>query len=115
MIGKGFFDALDVLVSECQIQIDRPRGSVHPRHDDVVYPLDYGYLLGTVAGDGDGIDICRGSASGAGVVGAYLTIDRNKRDLEAKILIDCSADEIRAVGTFLAEVLHLAPEFIART
>lgn len=115
MSGKGFFDALDEMVAECEIRIDRPRGSVHPRHDDVVYPIDYGYLVGTVAGDGDGIDVFRGSASAAGVVRAYVTIDRGKRDLEAKILIDCSPDDVRVVGNFLADVLHLSPQLIART
>jgi inorganic pyrophosphatase len=110
----GFFDALDELVTQGDSRVDRPRGTVHPRHAEVVYPLDYGYIRGTQASDGGGIDVFRGSASGAGVVGAYVTVDRHKRDLEAKILIDCTPDEAVVAGEFLAGALHLSPHFIER-
>lgn len=39
------------------IVIDRPLGSVHPRHSDLRYPVNYGYLPGTVSGDGHPIDV----------------------------------------------------------
>jgi inorganic pyrophosphatase len=113
-VAMGFFDALDELVAKSEIRIDRPCGTAHPQHREVVYPLDYGYLDGTLAGDRGGIDVFRGSASGAGVVGAYMTVDRLKRDLEAKILVDCTQVEIVAAGEFLADALHLSPHLVAR-
>ncbi len=36
--------------------VDRPLGSRHLRHPDLRYPLNYGFLPGTVAGDGAPID-----------------------------------------------------------
>ena len=36
--------------------IDRPLGSVHPRHPDICYPVNYGFLPGTISGDGAPID-----------------------------------------------------------
>ena len=39
------------------VDIDRPRGSHHPRHPDLVYPLNYGVISGTVPGDGNPIDV----------------------------------------------------------
>ena len=33
--------------------IDRPIGSRHPKYEDTVYPVNYGYIEGTIAGDGE--------------------------------------------------------------
>ena len=33
--------------------IDRPIGSRHPRHPDMVYPVNYGYVDGVIGGDGE--------------------------------------------------------------
>ena len=37
--------------------IDRPVGSVHPRHPDMIYPINYGYVDGVFAGDGAEQDV----------------------------------------------------------
>ena len=33
--------------------VDRPLGSVHPTHPNIVYPINYGYLKNIFAGDGE--------------------------------------------------------------
>ena len=33
-------------------KIDRPMGSYHPRHKDMFYPINYGYVTGIKGGDG---------------------------------------------------------------
>lgn len=38
------------------VTVDRPLGSRHPRHKDIVYPVNYGYLPGIVAPDGEALD-----------------------------------------------------------
>jgi inorganic pyrophosphatase len=38
------------------VVIDRPLGTHHPRHPDLRYPINYGYLPGTVSGDGAPVD-----------------------------------------------------------
>lgn len=38
------------------LAIDRPLGSVHPRYPNLVYELNYGFILGTLAADGSEID-----------------------------------------------------------
>lgn len=38
-------------------RIDRPLGSPHPRHPDMIYPINYGYVDGIIAGDGAGQDV----------------------------------------------------------
>jgi len=33
--------------------IDRPMGTYHPKHKDIYYPVNYGYIPGIIAGDGE--------------------------------------------------------------
>ena len=37
--------------------IDRPLGSAHPRHKEMIYPINYGYVDGVFAGDGAEQDV----------------------------------------------------------
>lgn len=34
-------------------KVDRPLGSRHPRHPEMVYPVNYGYVEGVLAEDGE--------------------------------------------------------------
>lgn len=43
---------LDILNSEVTVIVDRPFGSKHPKFD-MIYPINYGYVEGIIAGDGD--------------------------------------------------------------
>lgn len=35
------------------IKIDRPMGTAHPKHPDIIYPINYGYVPGLIAPDGE--------------------------------------------------------------
>lgn len=89
-----FWDRAGQLVTEHRIVIDRPGGRLHPRYRDVVYPFDYGYLEGTGAIDGDGVDCWRGSLDQPVVTGAVVTVDTVKGDSEVKWLIGCTTAEM---------------------
>ena len=39
------------------VTIDRPLGSVHPSHPDIVYMVNYGYVGGIIAPDGEEQDV----------------------------------------------------------
>lgn len=64
-MNDDFWCKLDELVQSGDLVIDRPQGSAHPRYPDIIYPLDYGYLAGTTAADGEGIDVWVGSLPAA--------------------------------------------------
>ncbi len=38
-----------------KVKIDRPLGSAHPNHG-FIYPVNYGYIPGTISGDGEELD-----------------------------------------------------------
>lgn len=35
------------------VTVDRPLGSYHPKHKDLYYPINYGYIEGVIASDGE--------------------------------------------------------------
>ena len=36
-----------------KVTVDSPMGSRHPQHQDMVYPVNYGYVQGIMAPDGE--------------------------------------------------------------
>ena len=90
--NEDFWNALDELVSNSEIVIDRPRGSAHPRFPNFIYKVDYGYLKDTASMDDAGIDVWVGS--GEKKIDAIMCIvDLMKRDSEIKILVGCTEEE----------------------
>jgi inorganic pyrophosphatase len=96
----NFWTRLDELIGSHEIVIDRPKGSIHPQYPAFKYPFDYGYLRGTSAGDGNEIDVCRGSLDDNRLVGIICSADSLKKDTEVKLLIDCTEAEIAVIDRF---------------
>lgn len=49
------------------VTVDRPLGSCHPEYPDLYYPINYGYIQGTLAPDGEEAD--------AYIVGVDVPVD----------------------------------------
>ena len=94
--NEAFWKALDELVDNSELIIDRPKGTAHPRYPDFIYKLDYGYLKGTSSMDGGGIDVWVGSGEKR-VDAVMCIVDLVKRDSEIKLLIGCTEAEKAAV------------------
>lgn len=110
----AFWEALDELASSSDIVIDRAVATAHPRYPELVYPLDYGYLAGTVGGDGDGIDVWVSAGPDRMVTAVACTVDPLKRDAEIKLLLGCTESEIDAVSRFLEVDVGLPHTFLTR-
>ena len=54
-LSKSFEIAKEFLGKEVEIIIDRPLGSKHPKHN-YIYEVNYGYLPGIIAPDGEDLD-----------------------------------------------------------
>lgn len=104
--SRDYWRAMQALVVEAQIVIDRPRGQPHPRYPELIYPFDYGYIEGTTAADGAGIDIWLGSQSERTLSGLVCTFDRNKRDAEIKLLVGCSVQDVEIILQFQRSLTH---------
>lgn len=49
-MAKKTFSVLGTVVD---VTVDRPIGSAHPEHPDMIYPVNYGYVEGVIAPDGE--------------------------------------------------------------
>lgn len=92
-IDNEFWKALDTLVYNSEIVIDRPKGTAHPKYPNFIYKIDYGYLKNTSSMDGAGIDIWVGTATDTCVDAIMVIVDLMKKDSEIKILIGCTEEE----------------------
>ena len=92
VFNNDFWDAIDKLIADSKIVIDRPKGTPHPKYPDFIYHLDYGYLENTSSPDGSGIDVWLGSAEKKADA-VMCIIDLTKKDSEIKILLGCTEEE----------------------
>ena len=46
-------EEISILGQTVTVIIDRPMGTYHPKHKDIYYPVNYGYVPGIIAGDGE--------------------------------------------------------------
>jgi inorganic pyrophosphatase len=106
-LDVSFWHSMQQLLITNSLIIDRPKGSSHPRHPDMIYPLDYGYLENTIAGDGGGIDVWLGSLytitdkeRAKTLTGILCTFDTLKRDAEIKLLVGCNKEDIQIIRDF---------------
>lgn len=97
LYDKEFWNLLDKLFRNHSIVIDRAKGTHHPKYSDYIYPLDYGYLEGTVSSDGAGIDVWVGSSEKKEPCAIISSVDFIKGDSEIKILYACTAEEVNLI------------------
>ena len=81
-------DAKEYIGKTVKIKIDRPMGSKHPKHG-FVYPVNYGFVPGTLAPDGEELD-----AYLLGVfdpvdeyIGKCIAVAERKNDDDPKLII----------------------------
>lgn len=92
-VNKEFWNAIDKLVEDSKIIIDRPKGTAHPKYPDFIYKVDYGYLDNTFSMDNGGIDVWVGNDNNKQIDAIMCIVDLIKRDSEIKILIGCTEEE----------------------
>ena len=113
-MNAAFWTYLDTLLSTSALVIDRPKGSAHPRYPELIYPLDYGYLSGVIGGDGEGLDVWRGSCPEPVLDAIVCTVDLKKKDVEVKLLVGCTAREKQIVCDFLNDGGYMAAMLVER-
>lgn len=104
---RKFWEEIRNLAANGSIVIDRPRGTSHPQHPQMIYPFDYGYIEGTTSSDGSGIDVFIGTQSNRSLTGILCTFDTIKRDAEIKLLVGCTENDVWAIRAFLGDMRSL--------
>lgn len=89
-----------------KVIVDRPLGSKHPRYD-MIYPVNYGYVEGVFAGDGEeqdvyilGVDEPLSEFEGRVIAVVHRLDDNEDKWVAAPVTVEFTADEIREMLRF---------------
>lgn len=92
---------------EVKVTVDRPMGSVHPKHKDMRYPINYGYVDGIIAPDGEEQDayILGVDEPVKEFTGRVIAVIHRNDDVEEKWVVapegmNFSAEEIMELVSF---------------
>jgi len=105
-LDEKFWETMSEILATRKLIIDRPKQQPHPRYPEMIYPFDYGYLEGTSAADGGGIDVWVGSQAEKALTGIICTFDTIKNDAEIKLLAGCSKADIETILNFHGEQMR---------
>lgn len=109
-----FWEYLEKITADNEIVIDRPKGTRHPKYNDMVYPVNYGYIKNTKSMDGQGIDIFVGSDNNKKPDAIICVIDMLKKDSEIKVLFCCTESEKVEIYNFLNNSEYMKAIMIKR-
>lgn len=72
-----------------RVIIDRPLGSYHPKHKDIYYTVNYGYIPGIIAADGEEQDayILGINEPLVEFIGEVIAIIHRYDDVEEKLVV----------------------------
>lgn len=89
------------------VTVDRPLGSVHPKHPDIIYPINYGFIAGIMAPDGEeqdayllGISVPVKTFTGKVIAVIHRFDDVEEKWVVAPENLRLSKDEIREAVSF---------------
>ncbi|MGN1106323.1 MAG: inorganic diphosphatase [Huintestinicola sp.] len=87
------------------VTVDRPLGSCHPKHKDIKYPVNYGYIEGIIAPDGEEQDayILGVNVPVKKFTGRVIAVIHRDDDVEEKWVV-CSENVSFSPKEILAQV-----------
>lgn len=107
-------DLIDRIV---KVTIDRPYGSRHPEHPDIVYPLNYGHVEGVMGGDGEEQDAYLLDFNapdliyvGKEVNGYIVAVIRRKNDVETKWVVSADGRK-KYTREEIAQAVHFQEQY----
>ena len=97
------------------IVVDRPAGSAHPEHPDILYPINYGYVPGIIGTDGEEMDayIYGVSKPLHRFTGTVIAAIHRRDDNEDKLVV--APTGMMAYEPQIADAVHFAEQFFDTT
>ena len=82
-------DLKQFLGESVTVIVDRPLGTTHPNHKDIIYPVNYGYIENIFAGDGEEQDayILGVDEKVNNFMGTVIAIIHRIDDVEDKLVV----------------------------
>ena len=93
------------------VTVDRPLGSFHPEYKDMYYPINYGYIKGIIAPDGEeqdayilGVDVPLQE-----VTGRVIAVIRRSDDVEEKWVV--APDGVTFTKEEIMDAVHFQEQY----
>ncbi|NLC42466.1 MAG: Inorganic pyrophosphatase [Erysipelothrix sp.] len=97
-----FWQKIDTLLFSLTYKKSRDPQKVHPTYSNLVYPLEYGYLVDVDEGNKYvHIGVFKGNDESRQVNSVVICADILQKELDVKLLIGCNAEDEKAVLEFL--------------
>lgn len=96
-----FWQKLDILYYSSELVITKAKGARHDVYDNLIYPVDYGYLKDTSTETEEHIAIYKGSNDDGRIDKVVVCVDILKKDIEVKLLLNCTSKETNDILRFL--------------
>ncbi len=97
-----------------RVEIDRPIGTPHPKHPEIIYPINYGYIPNVFGGDGEELDVYilgidkrieEGDSTTVKVIGIVY----RKNDVEDKLV--AAPEGIEFTAKEIEKIIHFQEQF----
>lgn len=104
-----------ILGSSVTVMVDRPIGSVHPKHKDIFYSVNYGYIPGILAPDGEEQDayILGVNKPVTQYKGIVIAVIHRENDVEDKWVV--APDSLRLDQAQIMEAVHFQEQYFKTT
>ena len=95
--------------------IDRPLGTTHPNHNDIIYPVNYGYIENIFACDGEEQDayILGINEPVAEFSGKVIAVVHRTDDVEDKWIV--VPDGVTFTADEIEEAVHFQEKYFSHT
>lgn len=97
------------------VTVDRQIGTAHPKHSDIIYPINYGYIAGEIAPDGEDLDVYILGATEplTTFAGKVIAIIHRENDIEDKLVVAPDGCEFNQAE--VAAAVHFQEQFYTST
>lgn len=97
------------------VTVDRQIGTAHPKHSDIIYPINYGYIAGEIAPDGEDLDVYILGVTEPLTTfkGKVIAIIHRENDIEDKLVIAPDGHAFNQAE--VAAAVHFQEQFYTST
>ena len=108
-------DLKQLLGESVTVIIDRPLGTTHPNHNDIIYPVNYGYIENIFVGDGEEQDayILGINEPVAEFSGKVIAVVHRTDDVEDKWIV--VPDGVTFTADEIEEAVHFQEKYFSHT
>ncbi|MDD6560626.1 MAG: Inorganic pyrophosphatase [Lactimicrobium massiliense] len=96
-----FWQKVDTLFLSGKLALTKKKGEAHDTFRNLVYPTDYGHLGDTKSTTAEGVSVYAGSGDRSQITALVVAADILTKELDVKMLIGCTEEEVMAVLRFL--------------